>query len=320
MRVFDGHCDTISRFVKTGESLQRTAGHWSIGKAKAFTSYAQFFAAYSGLPERPEQSQFPIFLAQEALLEREVRANCHHMALCADAKSCQAAWAAGKVAAFLSVEGAELLDCDLDKLRQAYCLGVRAVNLTWNHANVLSGSNLKEPDRGLSDRGRDFVREMNKFGVLVDVSHLSDPGFWDVIRLTQAPVIASHSNSRALYFHPRNLTDDQFTAIMELSGTVGLTMAAHFLGDEPTLDTLVRVLEHFLDLGGEDTVALGGDWDGIDQAPAGVHDVTAWALFYRRLAELGYGQELLEKLFYKNLMRVVEQVCTTRVPVTPPSV
>ncbi len=309
MRVFDGHCDTISRFVKTGESLQRTAGHWSIDKVKGFTAYAQFFAAYSGQPERPGQSQFPIFLAQEALLEREVRANCHHMARCADAKSCKAAWAAGKVAAFLSVEGAELLDCDLDKLRQAYCLGVRAVNLTWNHANALSGSNLQEPDRGLSDRGRDFVREMNKLGALVDVSHLSDPGFWDVARLTQAPIIASHSNSRALHFLPRNLTDDQFTAIMDLSGTVGLTMAAHFLGDEPTLDTLVRVLEHFLDLGGEDTVALGGDWDGIDQAPAGVGDITAWALFYRRLAELGYGQELLDKLFYKNLMRVVEQVC-----------
>lgn len=310
MRVFDGHCDSISRFFQSGETFQKTAGHWSLDKAKTFTSWAQFFAAFGEQQERPGQSQFPLFLAQEALLKREVKANADDMAFCTTAASCWAAWDAGKVAAFLSVEGAELLDCDLDKLRQGYDLGVRAVNLTWNFPNSLSGTNLMETHRGLSDRGRDFVREMNKLGMLVDVSHLSDPGFWDVVRLTQAPIIASHSNSRPLHFHPRNLTDDQFTAIMELSGTVGLNMAAQFLPGDPTLDTLVRVLEHFLDLGGEDTVALGGDWDGIQRAPAGVADITAWADFYRLLEGRGYGQELLDKLFYKNLMRVVEQVCT----------
>ena len=311
MRVFDGHCDTISRFLKTGETLQKTSGHWSLDKAKTFTSWAQFFAAYHGQPQRPEQSQFPIFLTQEALLKKEIKANANDMAFCTTAKGCWAAWEAGKVAAFLSVEGAELLDCDLDKLRTAWGLGVRAVNLTWNYPNVLSGTNLMETDRGLSDRGRDFVREMNKLGVIVDVSHLSDPGFWDVVRLTQAPIMASHSNSRPLCSHPRNLTDDQFTAIMEGQGVVGLNMAAQFLPGDPTLDDLVRVLEHFLDLGGEDTVALGGDWDGIERAPAGVADITAWATFYDRLKGLGYSQDLLDKLFYKNLMRVVEQVCFT---------
>ena len=310
MRVFDGHCDTISRLCETRETLKNTTGHWSLGKAKTFTDWAQFFAAYSGQRPQPGQSQFPVFLAQEALLKREVAANGGDMAFCVTARDCRAAWGAGKVAAFLSVEGAELLDCDLDRLRQGWTLGVRAVNLTWNYANALSGSNLEEPERGLSGQGRAFVREMNRLGVLVDVSHLSDPGFWDVARLTQAPVIASHSDARALCSHPRNLTDDQFTAIMELRGTVGLNLAAQFLPGAPTLDDVVRVLEHFLDLGGEDTVALGGDWDGIQRAPAGVTDITAWADLYRLLEGRGYGRDLLEKLFYKNLMRVVEQVCT----------
>lgn len=309
MRVFDGHCDTVSRFLKTGETLRQTGGHWSIHKAKTFTSCAQLFAAFSGREERPGQTQFPTFLAQEALLKREVRANARDMAFCVNAKECKAAWSAGKVAAFLSVEGAELLDCDIEKLRQAHGCGVRAVNLTWNFQNALSGSNLAGADQGLTQRGRDFVREMEHLGMLVDVSHLSDPGFWDVAGLARGPIIASHSNSRALYFHPRNLTDGQFTAIMEHQGVVGLNMAAHFLGDDPTLDDLVRVLEHFLDLGGADTVALGGDWDGIEKAPAGVRDVTAWSLFYARLKALGYGQDLLDKIFYKNWMRVVEQVC-----------
>lgn len=309
MRVFDGHCDTISRFLKTGETLRQTKGHWSLPLAKTFSACAQLFAAFSGQEERPGQSQFPLFQAQAALLAREVAANAADMAFCVNGKDCQAAWEQGKVAAFLSVEGAELLDCDLKKLRQAHDQGVRAVNLTWNFQNALSGSNLAGADQGLTSKGRDFLREMERLGMLVDVSHLSDPGFWDVVELVRGPIIASHSNSRALYFHPRNLTDGQFTAIMEHQGVVGLNMAAQFLADAPTLDDLVRVLEHFLDLGGADTVALGGDWDGIDKAPAGVRDVTAWSLFYDRLQALGYDRDLLDKIFYKNWMRVVEQVC-----------
>lgn len=310
MRVFDGHCDTVSRCLTTGEGFGNATGHWSIDKAKTFTSCAQFFAAFGGWEPRPNVSLYPIFLAQEGRLKRELEANADAMVLCTDASGCRRAWEAGKIAAFFSVEGSELLDCEVDKLYSAREKGVRAVNLTWNFPNALSGTNLMEPDRGLSGQGRDFVREMNALGVLVDVSHLSDPGFWDVVRMTRAPIIASHSNSRSVHFHPRNLTDEQFTAIMELQGAVGLNMAADFLAPEPTLDDLVRVLEHFLDLGGEDVVALGGDWDGIERMPREVSDVTGWTLFYQCLRERGYGPELLDKLFYKNLMRVVEEVCT----------
>lgn len=309
MRVFDGHCDTLSRCLETGETFVQNTGHWSLDKVNAFPAWAQFFAVYTGQPPQPGASQFPLFLAQADILRREMGANPDRIALCATAEACRAAWAAGKVAAFLSVEGAEALDCDLERLRQAHAMGVRAVNLTWNFSNALSGAALSDPDRGLTPQGRAFVAEMGRLGVLVDVSHLSDPGFWDVAEQVEGPFIASHSNSRALCSHPRNLTDGQFTAIMEHRGTVGLNLAPQFLGEDPTLDTVIRLLEHFLALGGEDTVALGGDWDGITSTPAGVEDVTAWAALYRRLKSLGYGPALLEKLFYKNLMRVVEQVC-----------
>lgn len=310
MRVFDGHCDTLSRCFHTGENFSNAQGHWNIDKAKTFTACAQFFAAFSGQEPRPDASLYPVYQAQEDLLKRQIGANAHAMALCATAGQCRRAWDQGKIAAFFSVEGAELLDCKVENLYAAARQGVRAINLTWNHPNALSGSNCAQADRGLTAQGRDFVRTMEELGVLVDVSHLSDPGFWDVVRMARAPIIASHSNSRAACFHPRNLTDDQFTAIMELQGTVGLNLAADFLPGAPDLDDVVRVLEHFLDLGGEDTVALGGDWDGVERLPVGISDVTGWALFYRRLQERGYGQELLDKLFYKNLMRVVERVCT----------
>ncbi len=309
MRVFDGHCDTILHCYETGQHMADSSGHLNLNKVKAFTSYVQFFAVFGDSSACPGKSLYPLFQTQYALFREELAANRDAAVFCTSASQCDKAWQAGKAAAVLSVEGAELLDCDIERLRSAHQLGVRAVNLTWNNPNLLSGTNAQDTGRGLSGTGRDFVREMNRLGVLVDVSHLSDPGFWDVVRVTNSPIIASHSDSRACHFHPRNLTDDQFTAIIDLQGAVGLNLCVEFLGPDPTVDTVVRHLEHFLELGGENTVALGGDWDGIRQLPAGMTDVIGWSLLYRRLVELGYGQELLDKLFYKNLMRVVRQVC-----------
>ncbi len=309
MRVFDGHCDTILRCYEKGRHIADSDGHLNLNKLKTFTSYAQFFAIFGDSSAYHGKSLYTVFQAQHTLFQKELAANEDAVAFCTGATQCEEAWRAGKVAAFLSVEGAELLDCDIAKLHLAHQLGVRAVNLTWNNPNVLSGTNAQDTDRGLSEVGRRFVREMNRLGMLVDVSHLSDPGFWDVVRITDSPIIASHSDSRACHFHPRNLTDDQFTAIMDRQGVVGLNLCVEFLGPNPTVDTVVRHLEHFLALGGENAVALGGDWDGIRQLPTGMTNVTGWELLYHRLEDLGYGPELLDKLFYKNLMRVVRQVC-----------
>ena len=136
------------------------------------------------------------------------------------------------------------------------------MNLTWNNPNALSGTNCEEPERGLSEQGRAFVREMQRLGMLVDVSHLSDPGFWDVIEIARWPIMASHSNSRAVWDHTRNLTDDMFTAIIKNHGVVGLNLCREFVGGAEDIDALAGHLEHFLSLGGEKTVALGGDLDG----------------------------------------------------------
>lgn len=309
--VFDAHCDAIYRADLTGEGFRENGGHISIVKLKGFTSYAQFFACFSMKPPPGGPTMWEIFRRQAALFHREVEANREQMAFCTTGDDMARAWREKKVAAFLSVEGAELLECDVEKLHEAHRMGVRAVNLTWNYANALSGSNQEDVQRGLSARGLDFVREMNRLGMLVDVSHLSDAGFWDVAAVTVSPIIASHSNSRSRHFHPRNLTDGQFTAIMELQGVVGLNLCPKFLGDDPDLDAAIDHLEHFLALGGEDTVALGGDWDGVESLPRGVEDVGGWMALYRRLEELGYSQTLLDKLFYKNLARVVREVCIT---------
>ena len=216
-----------------------------------------------------------------------------------------------RMAALLSVEGAELLDCDLDKLRQAYAWGVRAVNLTWNHPNALSGTNAEERERGLSAQGRAFVQEMQRLGMLVDVSHLSDPGFWDVMEIAGKPIFASHSNARDVFFDTRNLTDAQFTAIIKNNGVAGLNLYAGFLGRAADLDTVTRHLEHFLALGGERNLSLGGDWDGCTVLPEGIEGIQDLDRLYEHLLRRNYHEELVRGIFYSNLMRVVSEVCNT---------
>src|SRR5699024_6221623 len=130
------------------------------------------------------------------------------------------AWAQGRADALLSVEGAQLLGCDPGRLERAARDGVRVITLTWNRANALSGSHRDHPERGLTEQGRRFVRRMGELGLLVDVSHLSPAGFWDVMELSRRPVLATHSNARAVWEHTRNLTDGQITAIIKNQGFV----------------------------------------------------------------------------------------------------
>ena len=310
MDLFDGHCDTILRCYLEGGGLRRQAGHLDLERRRGKGRWAQFFATFGSPEDMPGRSLWEVFLEEYALFRSEMDANADLVAFCRTGEEARAAFAAGKTAAFLSAEGAELLDCDPDKLRLAHRMGVRIVNITWNHPNALSGTNAEERDRGLSEQGRAFVKTMGELGMLVDVSHLSDPGFWDVMEITDRPVVATHSNARAIFPHPRNLTDAQFTAIINTNGVAGLNMYAGFLGDDPDFDTVVSHLEHFLALGGENNVSMGGDWDGITQMPRGMSGIQDMEKLYEHLLRRNYSESLLEKVFYSNLMRVVNEVCS----------
>lgn len=308
--LFDAHCDTLSRLLAEPEQhLLGNGGQWDLSRTGGLAPQAQIFAAFadSALPGAMDQAA-----RQIALFHRECRLFSDRIALCTNGRQAAEAVRNGRVAAFLSVEGGELLNCSEAGLRQAHRQGVRAVNLTWNRANALSGSHCEEPERGLSAQGKRFVREMHRLGMLVDVSHLSEMGFWNVLELEKKPVIASHSNSQAVFFHTRNLTDNQFTAIIEYRGVVGLNAYAGFLsGGGASAADLLKHLEHFLALGGAETVALGGDWDGCDALPEGYTGVWNWADFYNTLLQHNYPESLVRDLFYDNLMRTVNAVCIT---------
>lgn len=312
MNVFDAHCDTISKSFRDQRSLLRENpdGHWDMKRMRSFSHCAQFFAIFHDAKGCTQRELHEIFQAQYDFFCQEINRYSDAISFCRTVEHAKSAFENDKVAAFLSVEGADLLGCSLEGLERAYHLGVRAVNLTWNRANALSGSAVEESHRGLSDLGQCFVQRMQELGMLVDVSHLSEPGFWDVIALAQRPIMASHSNSQSVCKHPRNLTDDQFTALIKNNGVAGLNCYADFLGENSNLDSILRHLEHFWALGGENHLCLGCDWDGCDKLPQGMEDgLGGLTRLYEYLLQKNVDNLIIDKLYYKNLARVVKQVC-----------
>ena len=316
---FDAHCDTIWRCMaasggddgaglppalQTGSGLLRNEGHVDLTRDALFARRGQFFALYDDVKRLPDGTAWRRCCQMHDWFTAQLAENSGRIALCRSGAEADAAVAAGKTAAFLSVEGADLLDCGIEQLQTAAGWGVRLVNMVWNHANVLGGSCADDPDRGLSPQGRDFLRELERLGVYADVSHLSDPGFWDVFRMTERPMVASHSDARALCPHRRNLTDDMFRAVRDTGGVVGLNLYRDFVGGA-SMDALVAHAEHFLSLGGEKTLCIGGDLDGSRTLAAGMRGMEDVPQLYRALEKRGYGKALLEDIFWNNLRRLL---------------
>lgn len=303
---FDAHCDTIYRCLRTGAQLRENDGHLDLRRASAFGRFAQVFALYQDPEELPQGSTMVRegqLLHQKFL--REMEQNRDVIVPCRTGAEVDRAAADGKMAAILSIEGAELIGCDPGQVETAAEWGVRFLNPVWNHANRLSGSNAELPEQGLTSYGRDFVRRMEECGIYPDVSHISDPGFWDLVRLARGPVVATHSNSRALCPHRRNLTDDMFRAIRDSGGVVGLNLYRPFVGPAGTMEELAAHVEHFLSLGGEKTLCLGGDLDGCEELAAGMEGIQDVPRLWQALADRGYPRQLLEDLFWNNLRRMV---------------
>lgn len=303
---FDAHCDTISmRCVRENESLRRNDGQLDLTRLHEFATAGQLFAIFVPSGQFSREELWNLVCRQHQRFLDELAANQDIAVHCRTAAEASKAFHEGKIAAFLSIEGAELMNCSVDLLDEAVEWGVRAINLTWNYPNAISGTNAQETDRGLSDLGRRFVREAQKRHILMDVSHLSDPGFWNLMEITEGPVIASHSNCRALCPHARNLTDEQIRALVENRGFAGLNVYTAFVGEKGGMDELVAHVEHFWELGGEDILGLGGDWDGCDSLAGGLTGVQDLPKLYEALYRRNHSEQLLRKLFGGNLLRVL---------------
>lgn len=293
---FDAHCDTLSVLHSRGAewSLGANAAQVDIDRLSAYSPAAQVFAIWGGHYEE-----------KLALLRRGL-ARDGRAALCRTAEEVRKANAAGKVAALLSVEGAEILGCSIERLREARERdGLAMINLCWNSDNALCGAAM-DSGSGLTDAGRAFVRAAQDVGVAVDLSHASERTFWDVLEIAEKPVIASHSNAAALSSEfPRNLTDEQFTALVKCGGGAGLNLCADFIGLGRDICACCAHIEHFLALGGEKSLFLGTDFDGIAAVPRGLYGVQDMWKLYEALLERGHSEELVQDIFYGDLLRIL---------------
>lgn len=300
---FDAHCDTLT--CTGGSPLRQNSGHLDLQRLGSYRTAGQLFAIFVDSAGKTEEDCFAACRRFYERFRSEMEKNTDLVMQCRTKADIETAFREHKVAAVLSIEGSELLGCDVEKLALAEQWGVRAVNLTWNHANRNSGSNVEETERGLSAKGRAFVKEAERRRILMDVSHLSEKGFWDLMEIAERPVIASHSNAKALCPHSRNLTDEQVKALVENKGFIGLNYYTEFVGGKKDMDALVAHAEHILALGAEEVLGLGGDWDGCDSLAAGFTGVQDMPLLYEALYRRNYGETLLKKLFSDNLVRVL---------------
>jgi membrane dipeptidase len=347
MGVFDGHNDTLlnlylpergggRNFFDKGTPKQ---GHIDLPRAKEAGFMGGFFAIFS--PSQNSANDFSKFKIDDGYdfpmpsplshthatehthammnilfqLERESDGQFKVTRTLAEIKECIDT---GVISAILHFEGAEAIDTDLHALEVYYQAGLRSLGIVWSRQNAFAtGVPLKFPSSpddggsGLTDAGKALVRACNQLGIMIDLSHINGAGFWDVANLSDAPLVATHSNVHALCEIGRNLTDKQLDAIKASDGLVGLNFAVGFLrqdggwGTDIPLTTLVRHIDYLVDRLGIDRVGLGSDFDGA-KIPDAIADVTGLPKLVHALSEAGYDESALRKLTHENWLRVLE--------------
>lgn len=310
--VFDLHCDTALALL--GENLKQTASlkhndcHIDLDRASTLGGYAQCFACFTttvgGGPKPVE-----VFEREIDTILREMERNYQQISLTYTPEEISQNLEKGIMSGILTIEGPAGFDFDPELLEDLHRLGFRITTLGWNEKNPLTGSH--KTGGGLTDLGKAYVKEAQRLGMVVDVSHISDEGFWDIMEITQAPVIASHSNSRSVCNVSRNLTDEMFLTICKTGGVTGINLCPDFLGINPNLDTVCDHIFHFLTLDPTGKhIALGGDLDGIGSLPEGFTGVQDYEKLAQRLLERGLSEQQVRDIFWNNAMGVMQRCCT----------
>ncbi|MDO4618585.1 MAG: dipeptidase [Clostridia bacterium] len=302
MKFIDAHSDTASVMLDSKKGLKNNGLHFDLDRVPA--NHTQILAAYIA----PKYHSAPMdrFMAIVENL-KDVISKTDGIELCLDNEMREKVIAEGKTAAFLSLEGAELIKSVAD-VETIYNAGVRIVSLTWNGANQLAGG--VDSGERLSVLGRRVIEAMCEKGIIVDVSHLNEQSFWDVLRVNKWPLVATHSCSKSVFNHKRNLTDEQFNAICSRGGVVGINFYPKFLNGrrKAYIKNILKHIDHFLSLGGENHIGLGSDFDGVDCLPQDLSGVGDMNVLVDAMRSHGYSEELIEKICYKNFERILRLV------------
>jgi len=330
--IFDGHNDILLRLWMNGDAegkgfVEGMDTHIDANKAKAGGLAGGFFAIFT--PQQNASGEAilgtdPITMATAqhatdamiATFQSLCSAHPQIIRQCHNKEDIEAAMAAGIMAAVLHIEGAEAIAPDLSNLDHYYQQGLRSIGPVWSRSNVF-GHGVpfdfpSSPDQGtgLTQAGKNLIRACDEMGIMIDLSHLNEAGFWNIASLTSRPLIATHSNAHALSPSPRNLTDQQLAAIAESGGLVGLNFASGFLREdgEKTADTalevMIRHLDHLLDHLGEDGVALGSDFDGA-VIPKAIGTAAGLPNLITAMTDAGYGKALITKICHQNWLDMI---------------
>ena len=312
MPIIDFHCDTIMKLMdEKGRSiLKENNFSVDIYKLKKAKSLAQFFALFIELDMVEDPLEYCLLMVDK--FYEQIDKNSTDIALATNYHDLMDNMNKGLVSAFLTIEEGGVLKGKIEELRNFYRLGVRLITLTWNFPNELGFPNKNEEDRnkGLTSFGYEVVSEMNALGMLIDVSHLSDGGFYDVAKCSKKPFVASHSNARAVSNHPRNLTDDMIRILARKGGIMGINFEKHFLGHNELsrVEDMISHITHIKKVGGIDCISIGTDFDGISNQGLEIKNIGEIDKLSIALSKNNFSEDEIEKIFYKNAIRVIKEV------------
>lgn len=319
MNLIDLHCDTALKLLdsKKGDTLKENDFCIRLDKLKKAGSLAQFFACFVYMEQFQGEDRYARGYqnARDLIMKmrQEVGKYPDEIAFAGGYEEIMSNREAGKISAVLTVEEGGIVDNDLAKVEELYVQGVRLITLLWNYENGIGYPNSRDVSvmqKGLKPFGFEMVEKMNEQRMIVDVSHLSDGGFRDVIRHSKAPVVASHSNARALCNHPRNLTDEMLKALAEKGGVTGINFYPAFVREDQiaTAEDLVRHIRHIVQVAGSDVVAIGTDFDGFDGGELEIPSIGEIELLYDTLHRNGFSDSQIEKFRSGNALRVIKEV------------
>ena len=315
LSVIDMHCDTITSDRVKEFGLYNSPTHLNIKKMYEGEYMMQCFAIF--LPATYFSHPFEELKSYVSFFKNQMEENKTLISQVYNYQDILNNKGNFKMSALLTIEDAGLLEDKMENVLWAYEQGVRMMTLTWNYPNGIGYPNFNMKDsttpdtkHGLTPFGIELVKKMNELGMIIDVSHLSDAGFYDVIKYSTKPIVASHSNSRSVHNHVRNLTDDMIIALKKNGGVMGINYCGDFVSSSKTnqITDIIKHVNHIKEVGGIDIIALGSDFDGIP-TPLGMSDATKVHALKAALVKEGYTNSEIEKIFYKNFLRVFKKVC-----------
>ena len=320
MKYLDMHCDTLMPFALGDEySLYSNKSQVDFQRMKKGDALAQFFAVFfppmenfekKGIKGMTDEKYFQMLTDG---FYRDVEKYNDMIAFAGNYDDIIRNEKNGKMSAILTIEDGKMINGDMDMLQKVYDRGVRAMTLTWNFENCFGFPNSLDKEimnKGLKEFGIEAIQKMNDLGIIVDVSHLSDGGFYDVAKYSKKPFVATHSNARRIAPHQRNLTDDMIRVLAEKGGVTGLNFAPQFMDPDVNathtpVSNIVRIAKHIVNVGGIDVLGLGTDFDGITGTQE-IADCSMLPNLWDALAKAGFHESEIEKISHKNVLRVIK--------------